>query len=97
MSEAIQLTTEEKELFTDSFRKFLEQEIEPDYEKWEDAGLWPREVWNKLGENGFLCVDMPSEYGGYGASFEMSGIVAFELAPPWNPPPPSSPSLKQVL
>ena len=80
MSEAIQLTTEEKELFTDSFRKFLEQEIEPDYEKWEDAGLWPREVWNKLGENGFLCVDMPAEYGGYGTSFEMSGIVAFELA-----------------
>ena len=30
--------------FRDSVRKFLDQEVEPFYEQWEDAGLWPREL-----------------------------------------------------
>ena len=70
----------EKTLFRDNLCKFLDNEVEPDYEQWEDDGIWPRELWNKLGENGFLCVDMPSEYGGYDAPFEMSCVVVEEMA-----------------
>lgn len=80
MSEAVQLDEGEKELFRDSVRKFLEQEIEPHYDQWERDEIWPREVWNKLGENGFLCVDMPSEYGGFDASFELSCVVVEEIS-----------------
>ena len=80
MSEAVQLDPAEKELFRDSLRKFLEKEIEPRYEAWEKDGIWPREVWNQFGENGFLCVDMPSQYGGFDTTFELSAVVVEELS-----------------
>ena len=80
MSEAVQLDTAEKQLFRDSVKKFLEQEVEPFYEQWEKEEIWPRELWRKFGENGFLCVDMPSAYGGYDASFELSCVVIEEVA-----------------
>ncbi|MFT7243503.1 MAG: acyl-CoA dehydrogenase [Candidatus Azotimanducaceae bacterium] len=80
MTEAIKLDAAEKELFRDSVVKFLEKEVEPDYEAWEDAGIWPRDLWNKLGDNGFLCVDVPEAYGGFGASFELSCIVIEEIS-----------------
>lgn len=74
-----ELTQEERELFRDNFRKFLAKEIIPDYEQWERAEIFPREVWNKLGENGYLCVDVPEEYGGFGANFGLSAIIVEEL------------------
>ena len=80
MSEVIKLDESEKALFRDSIAKFLEVEVEPHYDAWEDAGLWPRELWNKLGENGFLCVDVPEAYGGFGASFELSCVVVEEIS-----------------
>ncbi len=80
MSEPVELSASDRALFRDNFRKFLEKEIEPEYESWEKAEIFPREVWNKLGENGFLCVDVPEEYGGYGADFPLSAIVVEELS-----------------
>jgi acyl-CoA dehydrogenase len=80
MSEATSLTEAEKELFRDSIKKFLEAEVEPNYDQWEKDEIWPRDLWDKLGENGFLCVDIPSEYGGYDASFELSCVVVEEIS-----------------
>lgn len=74
------LDAAEVTLFRDNLTKFLENEVESDYEQWEKAGKWPRKLWNKLGENGFLCVDMPSEHGGYDAPFELSCVVVEEIA-----------------
>ncbi len=68
------------ELFRDNFRRFLQEEIAPYYETWEKAGLMPREVWSKLGENGFLCVDMPEEYGGYAVPTYYSLMLVEESA-----------------
>ncbi len=80
MSEVVQLDAAEKQLFRDNVYKFLENEVEPYYEKWEKDEIFPRELWNKLGENGFLCVDVPEEYGGFGASFELSAIIIEEIS-----------------
>ena len=80
MNIAVELTSAEKQLFRDSVIKFLEIEVEPHYEDWEKAEIWPRELWSKLGENGFLCVDLPSEYGGFDASFELSCVVVEEMS-----------------
>ncbi|MCB1644823.1 MAG: acyl-CoA dehydrogenase family protein [Pseudomonadales bacterium] len=80
MSEAVQLDAAEKALFRDSVKKFLDAEVEPHYEAWEKAEIWPRELWRKLGENGFLCVDLPEAYGGFGASFELSAVVVEEMS-----------------
>ena len=68
------------ELFRDNFRRFLAENIKPHYEKWEKDGLMPRSVWSQLGENGFLCVDMPEEYGGYGVPTNYSLMLVEETA-----------------
>lgn len=74
-----ELNQQERDLFRDNVRKFLQKEIIPHYDQWERAEIFPREVWNLFGENGYLCVDLPEEYGGYGADFGMSAIIAAEL------------------
>ena len=68
------------ELFRDNFRRFMNEHIAPHYEQWEREGLMPRSVWNALGENGFLCVDVPEEYGGYGVPTHYSLMLVEESA-----------------
>ncbi|MBA4262489.1 MAG: acyl-CoA dehydrogenase [Comamonadaceae bacterium] len=55
------------EAFRDSFRRFVDKEITPFHDGWEEQGYVDREVWRAAGENGFLCMTMPEEYGGAGA------------------------------
>ena len=61
------LFSPDHEAFRDSFRRFIEKEIAPFHAQWEEQGYVDRAVWNKAGENGFLCMSMPEEYGGAGA------------------------------
>jgi len=61
------LFSPDHETFRDSFRRFCKQEIEPFHAEWEEQGYVDREVWRKAGENGFLCMTLPEEYGGAGA------------------------------
>ena len=68
------------ELFRDNFRRFLQEHVAPYYDEWEKQGLMPREVWSKLGENGFLCVDMPEEYGGYAVPTHYSLMLVEEAS-----------------
>lgn len=70
----------ELELFRDNVRKFLDKEIRPYYEQWEKAGLMPREVWNRMGENGLLCVDQDPDHGGCGVPFQFSAVILEETA-----------------
>jgi acyl-CoA dehydrogenase len=67
--------TTELELFKDTLDRFIDDQIAPHYEKWEKDHFMPREIWNLLGENGFLAVDVPEEYGGYGVDFSFSTAV----------------------
>ena len=80
MSDSEELNTFEKQLFRDGVSKFLESEVAPNYDGWERDKIWPRELWNKFGEAGYLCVDQPVEYGGFGASFELNCIVIDEIS-----------------
>ncbi|MGC8718939.1 MAG: acyl-CoA dehydrogenase family protein [Thermodesulforhabdaceae bacterium] len=72
--------SQEHLIFREAFRRFLEREVVPHVERWEEQGMVDREVWNKLGEHGFLCPWLPEEYGGSGADFLYSVIVTEELA-----------------
>jgi acyl-CoA dehydrogenase len=71
--------TEEHRIFRDSLKRFLAKEIVPHIEEWEEAGIVPREAWKKMGEQGFLAMNVPEEYGGLGADFLYSVIVTEEL------------------
>jgi len=73
------LFNEDHVAFRDSFRKFLEQEVAPYHADWEEQGYVDRKVWNKAGENGFLCTSMPEEYGGAGVDKLFSVIEIEEL------------------
>lgn len=68
------------ELFRDNFRRFLAENIKPHYEQWEKDGIMPRSVWNLLGENGFLAVDTPEEYGGFGVPTNYSLMLVEEAS-----------------
>lgn len=74
------LFSPEHELFRSSVRKFLEAEAVPFHEQWEKAGQVDRELWNKAGEQGFLCPCTPEEYGGFGADWLYTAIVDEEIA-----------------
>lgn len=72
--------TEEHRIFREAVRKFLEKEVIPNVEEWEEVGILPKSIWKKMGEQGFLCMDVPEEYGGLGADFLYSVILIEELA-----------------
>jgi alkylation response protein AidB-like acyl-CoA dehydrogenase len=74
------LYSADHEAFRDSFRRFAEREIAPHHEAWEEQGYVDREVWNKAGANGFLCMTMPEAYGGAGADKLCSAVQMEELA-----------------
>jgi acyl-CoA dehydrogenase len=71
---------EEHDIFRDSIRKFLEKEVIPFVEKWEHEGIVPKDVWKKMGQNGFLCPWLEEEYGGSGAGYEYSVVINEELS-----------------
>jgi acyl-CoA dehydrogenase len=71
--------SDEHKMFRESFRKFVEKEITPHADEWEEAGIVPREIWKKMGDQGFLCMDVPEEYGGLGADWLYSVIVNEEM------------------
>ncbi len=72
--------TEYHEMFRDSLRRFIAEEIMPYHAQWEKDGIVPRELWRKAGEGGFLCTSVPEEYGGMGGDFVYSAIMVEEMA-----------------
>ena len=72
--------TEEHKIFREAVRDFLEKEVTPHADEWEEAGIVPKSVWKKMGQQGFLCMDVSNEYGGAGSDFLYSVILMEELA-----------------
>ncbi|MCP5379968.1 MAG: acyl-CoA dehydrogenase family protein [Novosphingobium sp.] len=71
------LFTSEHEMWRDSVRKFMEQEVVPHHDQWEKDGIVPRDLWLKAGEAGMLCCTVPEEFGGIGADY-LYDVVVFE-------------------
>ncbi|MGZ4257485.1 MAG: acyl-CoA dehydrogenase family protein, partial [Gaiellaceae bacterium] len=61
-------------------REFARSEIEPNASEWDRAHGFPRELFGKLAELGFLGVCIPDEYGGAGADFLSYMLVLEELS-----------------
>ena len=70
---------EEHNIFRSSFRKFIEKEMLPYVDEWEEKRAVPRELWKKLGAQGYLCPWVDEKYGGVGVGFEYSAIIIEEL------------------
>ena len=70
---------EELELFRDAARRFVESEILPHDARFRAQHHVDRELWNKAGEVGLLCTDIPDQYGGVGGDVRHEAIVVEEL------------------
>ena len=75
----IQYSKEQKE-FRKRLREFLAKEVTPYADQWEADGIVPRNIWKKMGQNGFLCMNVAPEYGGLGGDYRYSVILADEMA-----------------
>ncbi|MBB32184.1 MAG: acyl-CoA dehydrogenase [Acidimicrobiaceae bacterium] len=78
---------EDHQLFRETFRQFVEKEMVPHNNFWEQEGIVSREIFEKAGEHGFLGIDLPEEYGGggindyrfnqiMGEEFDLAGVAA---------------------
>jgi acyl-CoA dehydrogenase len=64
--------------FRKVFRKFVAKEITPHREEWDKAGIVPRDLWLKMGKQGFLCPWLPEEYGGLDVDVRYSLLIVNE-------------------
>lgn len=71
--------TQEHIRFRERLRNFCKEQIIPFIDQWEKNGLVPREVWRKMGREGFLCTAISPEYGGLGGDFLFSVIALEEM------------------
>ncbi|HXG31276.1 MAG TPA: acyl-CoA dehydrogenase family protein [Thermodesulfobacteriota bacterium] len=71
---------EEHETFRRSVRRFVEKEVTPYTEEWEERGEIPRSIWRRMGELGFLGIEYPEEYGGAGADFFHTLVFMEEIS-----------------
>ena len=63
-----------------SLHKFIEKEINPFVDEWENAKRFPaHELFKKLGSAGFFGVNKPTKYGGLGLDYSFSVAMAEEL------------------
>ena len=65
--------------FREKVHTFFEKEVTPHADQWEREGIVPRSMWKRMGEEGFLCMNVPREYGGMGGDLLYSVIVTEEL------------------
>ena len=72
--------SEQHELFRATVRRFVQEEIVPNVDDWEERGEIPRDLFRRMGALGFLGIEFPPQHGGGGADFWMSVVLAEELA-----------------
>lgn len=71
--------TEEHNLFRKSLQDFLNKEVVPHIEKWEQTGIIDRFIWKKFGDMGFFGINYPEAYGGLNLDLFYTVILLEEL------------------
>ena len=56
--------TDQHYAFADSVKKFVEKEIMPHVNEWDEAGTFPRELYKKAAEVGLMGAGFDEKYGG---------------------------------
>ena len=74
------LFTDEHEELRRSLRSFVERELRPHADEWEEQKDFPDWVFHRMGELGFLGLHFPPEYGGQGADYLTMLVLAEEMA-----------------
>src|SRR5262245_57092426 len=72
--------TPEHEAFRATMRAFVEREIVPHVDAWDEAGEFPRELYGKAAAVGLLGLSFPEEYGGSASDVFFRIVASQELA-----------------
>lgn len=75
----LDIFTEEHDLFRNSVRRFCENEVAPYALRWREEASVPRDIWLKMGQQGFIGFWLDEKYGGAGLDFSYSVIMIEEL------------------
>ena len=68
------------DVFFETVRRFIDREVRPNQERWDEAGCVDREAWRKAGQQGLLCAWLDEAHGGPGGDFLHSVIVIEQMA-----------------
>ena len=67
------------QIFRDAIAKFADAQMVPQDAKWREQHNVGKEIWRRAGDQGFLCTDIPAEYGGAGGDFRHEAVIYEEL------------------
>jgi acyl-CoA dehydrogenase len=76
----MKIFNEQHEMFRQAVRSFVQKEVEPLVDEWEEAGQIPKSIWPRMGALGFLGVEYDEKYGGGGADFLTTAVLCEEAA-----------------
>ena len=72
--------TEEHQMFRQTVRRFVETEINPHVEAWEESRTFPaHDLFKKAGDLGLLGITYPEEYGGMGLDYWYQVVMLEEV------------------
>ena len=71
---------EEHEDLRQTVRRFVSAEIAPHVDEWEEAREFPRDLYRRCGELGFLGLKFPESYGGQGGTHLHDAVWVEELS-----------------
>ncbi|MCC1495701.1 acyl-CoA dehydrogenase family protein [Alcanivorax sp. 1008] len=79
MSTTLDYFNDTHQMLRDSVRRFVERDILPHIDDWEEAGSFPRELYKKAAEAGISGIGYPEQYGGSGEDVFMKIVASEEL------------------
>jgi len=71
--------SQEQKMIQETIRKFAKEEIAPAARENDKKARFPREIFKKLADLGFMGTPIPEEYGGAGFDYISHAIVAEEI------------------
>lgn len=74
------LYTDDHEAFRGTVAAFVEREVAPHLERWEEERIIDRDVWLAAGRQGLLGLAAPEEYGGAGGDYRFRNVILEEFA-----------------
>jgi acyl-CoA dehydrogenase len=72
--------TEEHEMFRKSLKDYLNKEVVPHVDAWEEAGELPHTIWKQFGDMGYFGLTHEEKYGGLGLDFWYDVIFLEEIS-----------------